>query len=99
MKTTFCLAVASLIGLVFWQRSAASSGPELYCGMCDASAVVALDHNLFVIADDEDSVMRIYSREKPGVAAFRTNLTAFLGFKPNDEADVEGGARIGENLF
>lgn len=99
MKTTLCLAVASLLGLLFWQRSSAESGPETYCGMCDASAIVALDHNLFVVADDEDSVMRIYSRDKPGAAIFRTNLTAFLGFGSNDEADVEGGARIGDRFF
>jgi hypothetical protein len=99
MKTTLCIAAASLLGMFFWQRTSAGSDIETYCGMCDASAVVALNDEYFVIADDEDSIMRIFSREKPGPAIFRTNLTTFLGFAPKDEADVEGGARIGDRFY
>jgi hypothetical protein len=99
MKITFGAILACVAGLVFWQRSSAESATETYCGMCDASAVVALDQDLFVIADDEDSVMRVYSRQKPGAAIFRTNLTAFLRFAADDEADVEGGARIGDHFY
>ena len=36
-------------------------------GACDASAAVALDANTFVVADDEDNILRIYSLEKPGM--------------------------------
>jgi len=99
MKITFGAIIACAAGLLLWQKSSAESATETYCGMCDASAVVALDQDLFVIADDEDSVMRIYSRQKPGVAVFRTNLTAFLRFAAEDEADVEGGARIGDRFY
>lgn len=99
MKTTLCIAAASLLGVLFWNRTSAGSDVETYCGMCDASAVVALNEDYFVIADDEDSVMRIFSRKHPGPAIVRTNLTAFLGFARDDEADVEGGARIGDRFY
>ena len=75
------------------------SNAETYCGMCDASAVVALNEDLFVVGDDEDSVLRIFSRSKRGAAIHRFNLTSFLGFMRDDEADIEGSARIGEKLF
>lgn len=33
-----------------------------YVGMCNASAAVALDINKFIVADDEDNILRIYDR-------------------------------------
>jgi hypothetical protein len=72
---------------------------ETFCGMCDASAVVALDDDKFMVGDDEDSVLRIFSRAQGGAAIHRFNLTSFLGFAPGDEADLEGSARIGEQIF
>ena len=38
-----------------------------YRGLCDASAVEALDANLFAVANDEDNVLRIYDRLKVGL--------------------------------
>jgi hypothetical protein len=99
MKTILCAATVSLLGVVFWSRGSGEMATETYCGSCDASAVVALDQDKFVVADDEDSVMRIYSRARGGPAIYRTNLSAFLGFQPRDEADVEGSARIGNRLY
>jgi len=72
---------------------------ETFRGMCDASAVLALNDDLFVIADDEDSLMRIYSRSLGGMPLHFRNLTSFLGFTSDDEADIEGSARIGDVLF
>ena len=99
MKMLLCFAALTIGGLVFWNRGAAAVETETYCGSCDASAMIALDPDLFVVADDEDSVMRIYSRAKGGPAVYRTNLSQFLAFGPQDEADVEGGARIGDRLY
>jgi hypothetical protein len=75
------------------------SNAETYCGMCDASAVIALNEDLFVVGDDEDSVLRIFSRSKGGAAIHRFNLASFLGFMRDDEADIEGSTRVGDNLF
>jgi hypothetical protein len=97
MKTIVSVAALSVLGFVLWSRGSVPT--ESYCGSCDASAVVALDEDLFVVADDEDSVMRIYSRQLGGMAIFRTNLAPFLGFGPREEADIEGTARIGDRLY
>ena len=67
--------------------------------MCDASAVLAINHDLFVIADDEDSLMRIYSRSNGGMPVQFRNLSTFLGFTGKSEADIEGSARIGDRMF
>lgn len=97
MKLITCVAVLTVFGAVLWTRGSVAT--ETYCGSCDASAIMALDDDLFVAADDEDSIMRIYSRQQGGAALFRTNLASFLGFEPRDEADIEGSARIGDRVY
>lgn len=32
-------------------------------GICDASGAVALDDNSFIVATDEDNILRVYSAE------------------------------------
>ncbi len=71
----------------------------LFNGMCDASAAVALDEQLFVVADDEENVLRIYGRTG-GDALVEVALNAFLsGGGKAPEADLEGGAMIGDFIF
>lgn len=96
------LVLVTLSGCTPANGSAADDSPsnaETYCGICDASAVIALNEDLFVVGDDEDSVLRIYSRSKGGAAIYRYNLTSFLGFLRDDEADIEGSTRLGDKLF
>ncbi len=99
MKTILSVVTVSILSVAFWSHGSSETNTEIYCGSCDASAVVAIDQDKFVVADDEDSVMRIYSRVKGGAAIYRTNLSSFLGFDLRDEADIEGSARIGNRLY
>jgi hypothetical protein len=67
--------------------------------MCDPSAAVAISDTLFIVASDEDNVLRVYARENPG-APQRFDLNSFL--RPDDdhpEADIEGVTRIGDRAF
>jgi hypothetical protein len=80
-------------------RVEAHPGTVVYTGMCDASAVVMLDEQTFAIADDEDNILRVYSRAG-GEPVYATNLSAFLGLgKKASEVDIEGTARIGETIY
>jgi hypothetical protein len=75
--------------------------PTVFVGMCDASAAAALDENRFVVADDEDNVLRVYSRAG-GAALFSFDVSEFLGNqgkKKPKEADLEAAARIGAHTF
>ena len=68
--------------------------------MCDASAVVTLGANHFVVADDEDNILRIYSREHGGLPVRAINFARFLAVSPRSpEADIEGAARIGDRIY
>jgi Protein of unknown function (DUF3616) len=67
--------------------------------MCDPSAAVAISDTLFIVASDEDNVLRVYARENPG-APQKFDLNSFL--RPDEdhpEADIEGGTRIGDRIF
>jgi len=71
-----------------------------YTDTCDASAAVALDVDRFVVASDEDNVLRIYSRSRPGAPVSAVQLSAFLQCtKKSPEADLEGAARLGNRIY
>lgn len=76
------------------------SAPLFHAGMCGASAAVALDERRFVVADDEDSVLRIYARDQAGPPLQQFDLTAFLELGAGSaESDLEGAARVGDRIF
>jgi len=77
-----------------------STAPVFYRGMCDASAVVTLGASHFVVADDEDNILRIYRRENGGLPVRSVNFARFLAVNPRSpEADIEGAARIGDRIY
>jgi Protein of unknown function (DUF3616) len=89
------------LGLLARVVGAQESLPTLvHAGMCDASAAVAVGENLFVVANDEDNVLRVYRSDRAGgpVAAFV--MDAFLGVESeHPEADIEGAARVGDRIY
>lgn len=106
LKTTFqvLLGIVVLRGGVVCNKTAAAQmetfSPTVYSGMSDASAAVALDNKLFVVANDEDNVLRIYDRDQGGAPARSMNLSAFLQVdRQSPEADLEGAARIGDRIY
>ncbi|HKQ37567.1 MAG TPA: DUF3616 domain-containing protein [Verrucomicrobiae bacterium] len=99
MKSSFML-YGCLIGLL----AACSKAPDrdlfYFTGACDASAAVALDRDLFVVASDEDNILRVYSRFRPGPPVSQVDLSAFLRpEKENEESDLEGAAQLGDRIY
>lgn len=69
-------------------------------GMCDASAVVPLNDELFVVADDEDNILRVYSRTQGGAPVQTLDLSSFLRVDPKSpEADLEAAAPLGDRVY
>jgi len=69
-------------------------------GPCDASAAVAVGPHTFIVANDEDNILRVYgpTDAEPQPGAF--DLSAFLGLEAdNQEADIEGATRIGDVIY
>ncbi len=101
MQSEICRSsIFLLLCLILEGALAAPLPSSIYHGMCDASAAVALDENHFAVASDEDSVIRVYNKEIPGLPLKSFDFSAFLalgGDKP--ETDIEGGARLGDLVF
>jgi hypothetical protein len=66
-------------------------------GSSDASTAIALANNFMLVADDEASVLRIYSRDG-GAAVKEISYDTALNLQ-GKEADLEGAARIGNTLY
>ena len=79
----------------------ASAEETFFYGSCDASAAVALDKNTFVVADDEDNILRIYSLERPGMPLAQYSLDIFLGVQDElrPESDIEACTRVGDLIY
>jgi hypothetical protein len=69
-------------------------------GCCDGSAGVALDEDHFLVANDENSILRVYSRRGQTSPLTQFNFRKFLDLKKsNDESDLEGMTRIGTTIY
>ena len=93
--------VLSLLGfLTMVAHGANLGGPLLFTGTCDASAAIALDHDLFVVASDEDNILRFYRPSHPGKPVYRYDLRPVLSLtSKSPETDLEGAARLGSQVF
>ena len=97
LPSTFLLCLttaASAFGQTALTKSAS------FTHTCDASAAVDLDADQFVVANDEDNVLRIYRWRQPGPPTYTLDVSAFLQLsKKSSEADLEGAARVGNRIF
>jgi len=72
----------------------------VYYGMSDASAAVALGEDMFVTADDENNVLRIYKTNQTSGPVSTFDLTSFImADSTYPEADIEGATRVGERIY
>ena len=74
--------------------------PARYSGMADASGAVAVNSNLFLVADDEENRLRLYRSDQGGPPVKEFDMNRFLEVHGKSlEADLEGAARIGDRAF
>lgn len=91
-----------LMCVVMGQSSFGDSAGEvlLYRGASDASAAVAVSKEMFVVADDEDNILKVYKTNQTHLPVFSYDLTRFLDIEPqHPEADIEGATRIGDRIY
>lgn len=69
-----------------------------YFGICDASAAIALEKGVFLVANDEDNSLRVYRRGEPKVAQAPLDIDLKVDPK-KPEVDIEGAARTGDTIY
>ena len=99
-KSLLC-SVLFLFLISFSQGAEPAPKVMEYFSMCDASAGLAVDNEHFVVANDEDNILRIFHIDQSSpVQSF--DLSEFLGIEYDDkspETDIEGAARLGDYYF
>jgi hypothetical protein len=81
---------------------AAGGGTVEFQGMCDASGAVVVGKNRFLVADDEDSVLRVYDVDKGGAPVAAIDIAPALELpvkKKTPETDLEAATRIGPHAL
>ena len=97
-KVLFFVSVCGAASLAAGGAPAAEK--LVFRGASDASAAVAIGEDMFIVADDENNVLRVYGTGKAGSPVISYDLTAFLGIDPEyPEADIEGATRIGSRIY
>jgi hypothetical protein len=72
----------------------------VFRGASDASAAVAISEKMFVVADDENNILRIYNINKAGSPVASFDMTSFLDIEPNHpEADIEAATKVGQRIY
>jgi len=74
-------------------------------GMCDASDAVEISATRFVVADDEDNLLRVYDAERGGPPLAAVDVSVAVGLVPEGkkqkmpELDLEAASRIGDRAY
>ena len=72
----------------------------VYRGTSDSSAAISISKEMFIGADDENNVLRVYNINGSGLPVFLYDLTQFLNiYSEHPEADIEGATKIGDTIY
>ncbi len=97
------LLLLVLGGCVRHQPPAPPPNEVIFTGTCDASGAVALSAERFLVADDEDNVLRTYDARRGGTPEGQVEISAALDLprtkKGPPEADIEAATRIGQRAY
>ncbi len=91
--------VAFALILTARDRLSAEMKTVEYFGMCDASAAVAVGNDMFLAANDEDNILRLYRTNQGGKPVQSFNLNRFLKIPKRREADIEAAAQVGNIVY
>ncbi len=71
-----------------------------FYGMSDASAGAAVDSNSFIVADDEENIIKVYNIQNGAKPRFGFNMSKFLEVTEEfPEADIEAAAKVGNRVY
>jgi hypothetical protein len=100
MKIALWTLAAVWLGSNGLSPAAPVTTQAVYVGMCDASAAVALNKELFAVANDEDNSLRIYDAAKGGLPIASQDLSVLLRVdRKKPETDLEGACWIGDYIY
>lgn len=93
--------------LLRYGASGASVNPDttrFLTGASDASTAIAIDSDFMLVADDEDQVIRLYSRTQSGAPLNGFDFSSSLGLTDLSggvprEVDIEASSKLGNTIY
>ena len=77
-----------------------NTAPIHFTHMADASAGESVGHDLIVVANDEDNLLRVYRLPDGGAPITAWDLSPYMALeKKSPEMDIEGSARIADTIY
>ncbi|MDT8375438.1 MAG: DUF3616 domain-containing protein [Mariprofundaceae bacterium] len=71
-----------------------------YQGVCDASAAAIIDDSHFIVGNDEDEILSLYTNDGSASAPIQNfNFTSYLRNHPDRESDIEDATRSGDRIY
>lgn len=71
-----------------------------FYGMSDASAGASIDSNSFIVADDEENILKIYKTDNNSKPVSVFDISQFLQISPEyPEADIEAATKVGNRIY
>jgi Protein of unknown function (DUF3616) len=69
-------------------------------GICDSSGAIALGKHHFVVANDEDNLLRIYDADQSGTPVMIYDANEYFDNNPDGkEVDIEAAAQLGDVIY
>ncbi|HPS56100.1 MAG TPA: DUF3616 domain-containing protein, partial [Sedimentisphaerales bacterium] len=103
MKKSLTICVAFFIAYsCFGQMNPSYPVDKMLKFRCssDVSAAVAIGADAFVVADDENNILKVYKTTDNAEPFYSFNLDKFLAIDPKQpESDIEGATRIGNRIY
>jgi hypothetical protein len=84
------------------EKAKSRNKPSSYTGMSAASAAVTLRHGYFVVGNDEDNILRVYSTKEPDFKEkFKLSeyFSSIVDTTEDDKTDIEGATKLGKYIF
>jgi Protein of unknown function (DUF3616) len=95
-------ALLTVFSLIAGPAAVQAAEDLVFTGMCDASGAVTLGGGKFVVADDEDNVLRVYDAGRGGAPLSATDLSPELQLpskKKAPETDLEAATLLGDRAL
>lgn len=97
-------AMTGFAAVPYAASAAEPPGGVWHLGASDGSAAIAVDANWMWVADDENEVLRLYSRHASGLPVREPDFIPFLDLidvEDGDprEVDIEAATRVGDRLY
>ncbi|MCF7821749.1 MAG: DUF3616 domain-containing protein [Mariprofundaceae bacterium] len=94
------MRVSALFLLCWGFCLSALADEQRYQGVCDASAAAIIDDSHFIVGNDGDEILSLYTTDGTTMRAIQEfDFSSYLRGNPGHESDIEDATRSGDRIY